>query len=84
MLRWLGEGAVAWQGTTLGSDLPVPLHEACCRMKLGFSAVWQLLAGRSAVTGVGTGDWGDDLLLSQSTISHFHQREGLELFVALC
>lgn len=33
-LRHLREDIGAWQGTTLGSDLAVPLHSVCCLMSL--------------------------------------------------
>lgn len=83
MLTWLEEGAVAWQGTTLDSDLTASLHNTCCLMRL--RAAWQIVAGRSAIIGVGADDASDYLLLSQNTISHFHQHKGEkgpELFVA--
>lgn len=49
--------------------------------------MWQIIAGRSAIIGVGADDLSNDLLLSQNAISHFHQlkgEQGPELFVALC
>ena len=57
---------MAWQGTTLDPALTAPSHAACCLMRLrrSFSAAWQIVAGRSAIIGVGADDSGDDLLLS--------------------